>query len=38
MDYMVNQLFTCLSPNYTPDGKTVLTIIPIEEIEKLFGR
>ena len=38
MDYMVDQLFACSSPNYTPDGKTVLKIIPIEEIEKLFAR
>ena len=38
MDYMVDQLFACSSPNYTPDGKTVLTIIPMGEIEKLFGR
>ncbi len=38
MDQMVDQLFACTSPNYTPDGKTVVTIIPLEEVEKLFGR
>jgi len=38
MDQMVDQLFACASPNYTPDGKTVVTIIPMEEVEKLFGR
>ena len=38
MEHMVNQLFACASPNFTYDGKTVLTIIPLEEIDKYFGR
>lgn len=38
MDALVNQLFACASPNYSPDGKNVVTIIPLEEIDKLFGR
>lgn len=38
MDHLVDQLFSCSAPNFSPDGKSVLTIIPMEEIEKLFGR
>lgn len=33
---LVDHLFACPSPNYTPDGKTVLTTIKEEDIEKLF--
>ena len=32
----VDNLFACPSPNYTPDGKTVLTTIKEEDIERLF--
>lgn len=38
MDHLVDQLFSCSAPNFSPDGKTVLTIIPMEDIEKHFGR
>ncbi len=38
MERIVDQLFACSSPNYTYDGKTVLTIIPLEEVDKYFGR
>jgi DNA mismatch repair protein MutL len=38
MEHIVDQLFACSSPNYTHDGKTVLTIIPMEELDKYFGR
>ncbi len=38
MDHLVDQLFACESPNFSPDGKPVLTILPIEDIEKHFGR
>jgi DNA mismatch repair protein MutL len=38
MDHLVDQLFACMSPNFSPEGKPVLTILPIEDIEKLFGR
>ena len=31
-----DNLFACPSPNYTPDGKTVLTTIKEEDIERLF--
>lgn len=33
---LVDSLFACAAPNYTPDGKTVLATIKEEEIEKLF--
>lgn len=32
MDVLVSQLFQCAMPNYTPDGKSVWHIIPLEEI------
>ncbi|MFZ5430527.1 MAG: DNA mismatch repair endonuclease MutL [Bacteroidota bacterium] len=38
MDHLVDQLFACKSPNFAPDGKPVLTIVPIGDIEKMFGR
>lgn len=37
MNEMVTSLFTCSVPNYTPDGKKVIHIIPLEEIERNFG-
>ncbi len=36
MDALVGDLFRLPAPTYTPDGKTVLTTITIEEIHKLF--
>lgn len=33
---LVDSLFACPIPNYTPDGKAVLTVISEDEIEKLF--
>lgn len=33
---LVDNLFACVAPNYTPDGKVVLSTIKEEEIEKLF--
>jgi DNA mismatch repair protein MutL len=38
MEHLIDQLFACSSPNFTYDGKTVLTIIPMEEVDKYFGR
>jgi DNA mismatch repair protein MutL len=38
MDHLIDQLFACKSPNFAPDGKPVLTIVPIGDIEKMFGR
>ena len=36
MVHLVDNLFACVAPNYTPDGKVVLSTIKEEEIEKLF--
>lgn len=33
---LVDSLFACPTPNYTPDGRTVLTMLSEEEIERLF--
>ncbi|WP_300811708.1 DNA mismatch repair endonuclease MutL [uncultured Bacteroides sp.] len=38
MSALVDSLFACPSPNYTPDGHTILATIKEEEIEKLFAR
>lgn len=38
MDHMVDQLFACTSPNFSPEGKPTLAIIPLEDIEKFLGR
>ncbi len=36
MNNLVDALFVCEVPNYTPDGKTVLSVIPEGDIERLF--
>nr|WP_320037379.1 DNA mismatch repair endonuclease MutL [uncultured Bacteroides sp.] len=36
MTKLVDSLFACATPNYTPDGKTVLSLLKEEDIEKLF--
>lgn len=36
MTKLVDSLFACATPNYTPDGKTVLSVIKEDDIEKLF--
>lgn len=38
MSNLVDNLFACSSPNYTPDGRTVLATIKEDEIEKLFNK
>ena len=38
MSNLVDNLFACATPNYTPDGRTVLATIKEEEIEKLFSK
>lgn len=38
MTNLVDNLFACPTPNYTPDGRTVLATIKEDEIEKLFAR
>ena len=37
MENLVNELFACTNVNYTPDGKTILAILPQQDIEKLLG-
>ncbi len=36
MQELVDSLFACKLPNYTPDGKSVLSIISIDNIDALF--
>ncbi len=38
MSALVDSLFACESPNYTPDGRVVLTTVREEEIERLFAK
>ncbi len=38
VDRLIDDLFACSTPNFSPDGKKVLTIIPTEDIEKSFAR
>ena len=35
--HLIDKLFACAKPNYTPDGKKVLSIFALEEIEKFFN-
>ena len=36
MDILVADLLKLPDPNYTPDGKTIITVIPMEQINKMF--
>jgi DNA mismatch repair protein MutL len=36
MQHLVDELFACENPNYTQSGKKIITIIKLEEIEKLL--
>lgn len=36
INQMIDQLFACSTPNFSPTGKQVLTIVPIEHFEKLL--
>ena len=36
MEVLVADLLKLPEPNYTPDGKTIITVIPMEQINKLF--
>ena len=36
MGDLIDQLFACQNPNYTPDGKLIVTILQYAEIEKMF--
>ena len=37
MDTLVNHLFACSDVNHTPDGKTILSILPQQDIERLMS-
>ena len=37
MEVLVNDLFACENVNYTPDGRTILSILPQHDIEHLIG-
>jgi DNA mismatch repair protein MutL len=37
MERVVNQLFACSNVNYTPDGRSILAILPQHDIEQLLG-
>ena len=36
MERVVNELFACSNVNYTPDGHTIIAILPQQDIEKLM--
>ncbi len=36
MEHIMNELFRMTSPSYTPSGATVVSILPLNEIGKLF--
>ena len=36
MNQLVDELLTSMTPNYTPEGKPVLTLLNDEELEKHF--
>ena len=36
MEQLVNELFACDNVNYTPDGKSIIGILPQTDIERLF--
>jgi DNA mismatch repair protein MutL len=38
MDSLVNRLFACSDVNHTPDGRTILAILPQTDIDRLFGK
>ena len=36
MNNLVDSLFICEIPNYTPDGKIILSVVPEDDIDRLF--
>ena len=36
MNKLVSDLLQCANPNYTPDGNTILSVLPSEQIYRLF--
>jgi DNA mismatch repair protein MutL len=37
MESLIADLFHSLTPNYTPDGLTVLSVIPFDDLARLFN-
>ncbi|MBO5881296.1 MAG: DNA mismatch repair protein MutL, partial [Paraprevotella sp.] len=37
MEALINDLFVCVNPNQTPDGKIVVAILEQNDLEHLFG-
>jgi DNA mismatch repair protein MutL len=37
MSELFDQLFACQVPNFSPSGKTIISIIDLEEMQKRFG-
>ena len=37
MDDFINRLFACSNPNYTPDGRLIVTILKQEDVDKIFA-
>jgi DNA mismatch repair protein MutL len=38
MNHLIDNLFACETPNYSPEGKPVLSIISLDDLEKTFFR
>ncbi len=38
IDHLIDNLFACATPNFSPEGKKVITIIPVTDIEKSFNK
>ncbi len=38
INHLIDNLFACSTPNFSPEGKKVLTILPLDEIEKMFQK
>jgi DNA mismatch repair protein MutL len=36
LNQLIDQLFACSTPNFSPSGKQVLTIMPVDQFEKLL--
>ncbi len=37
MDRLISDLFMLPAPNFTPDGRLIVSMIPIEDISKMFS-
>ena len=35
---IIDQLFACETPSFTPSGKSIISLIPLEEIDARFGK